>query len=192
MRPLKILLVIILCFSCQDNRVKRPEKPDNLLSEEKMVAIIYDMSITSAAKGINKKRLEKEGIQPDAYVYRIHGIDSTQFSESNNYYAYDLEAYKRIYKQVQSRLEKEKVIYDSISLKERADEARKDSINKVNRNKKNAPKAGAQIPEFVAPGDKSKADTLKNKKSLPKKTGLPNATPNLLKKRDSSQISTRQ
>jgi hypothetical protein len=122
-----------LFWACNDNSVNRPEKPDNLLSEKEMVNIIYDMSIISGAKGVNKKLIEREGIKPESYIYELHNIDSLQFLESNNYYAYDLKAYKRIYSAVRKKLEKDKVKYDTLAKKEKQ---KLDSINKLKRDQR--------------------------------------------------------
>ena len=44
-----------------------------------MVHVIVDMSLLSSAKGINKNKLQEQGVLPDDYVYKKHGIDSLQF-----------------------------------------------------------------------------------------------------------------
>ena len=53
----KTLLILIIFCSCgfvnDENLV-----PDNLIAEEKMVDILYDMSLISVSKGINKRILE--------------------------------------------------------------------------------------------------------------------------------------
>jgi hypothetical protein len=133
MKYFKVILVLFLFWACNDNSVNRPEKPDNLLSEKEMVNIIYDMSIISGAKGVNKKLIEREGIKPESYIYELHNIDSLQFLESNNYYAYDLKAYKRIYSAVRKKLEKDKVKYDTLAKKEKQ---KLDSINKLKRDQR--------------------------------------------------------
>lgn len=171
MKYFKILLVLFLFFGCKNNKVIKPEKPDNLLSEDKMVEVIYDMSIISAAKGINKKLLEKEGIDPEPYVYELHDIDSLQFAESSNYYAYDLKTYERVYAKVKRKLQEDKIKFDTLV---KAEKRRIDSINQSRREARKA-KEGKE-------GDKKKKGNVKSKK----------VNPGLLKKVDTSQISTHQ
>ena len=59
----KILFILIIFCSCG---FVNDEKfvPDNLIAEEKMVDILYDMSLISVSKGINKRILENNGMKP--------------------------------------------------------------------------------------------------------------------------------
>ena len=74
--------------------------PDNLIAEEKMVDILYDMSLISVSKGINKRILENNGMKPKKYILKKYNIDSLQFVLSNEYYSKDLERYLKIYEEV--------------------------------------------------------------------------------------------
>ncbi|WP_397364479.1 DUF4296 domain-containing protein [Olleya sp. R77988] len=110
------LLAALLFVSCYG--IEKPNKPDNLISEDKMVEVLVELSIMSSAKGINKRELENRGIVPDTFIYRKHKIDSIQFANSNNYYAYDIEKYSDIYARVKDSLEKLRTAFkkeDSIS-----------------------------------------------------------------------------
>jgi len=130
MKYLSYIIVILLIISCGGEGKKRIKKPDGLIKKDKMVDIIYDMSLVSAAKGVNRKLMEQQGVHPDQYVYEKHGIDSAQFAQSNEYYAFDLDAYEEIYKKVKAKLEKDKQQYTELVQKE--DEER-DSINRERR-----------------------------------------------------------
>lgn len=126
-----ILILILLCtFSCKDNSIERPDKPANLLTEEKMVDVLYDMVLLSAAKGVNKQIMETKGVYPDEYVYTKHKIDSIQFKESNTYYAYDIEQYERIYAKVKLKLEADKDVFQG---KLDIERAKRDSIARSNK-----------------------------------------------------------
>ncbi|WP_104735391.1 DUF4296 domain-containing protein [Hanstruepera ponticola] len=127
-RVVTILLISIITFcSCKNDNL--PEKPENLISEDKMVHILIDLSILSSAKGLNKKILENNGITPDEYVYQKHNIDSVQFSESNTFYSYFMDDYSNIYSRVKDSLEKLKLKYSKLeqaeSEKKKADKANK-------------------------------------------------------------------
>lgn len=98
-----IVLVLFLTLSgCYS--VDKPQKPENLISEDQMVAVLVDMAIMSSAKGVNKSQIEKNGIVPDAYIYKKNNIDSLTFAESNAYYAFDIKKYNAIYLRVKDSL----------------------------------------------------------------------------------------
>jgi hypothetical protein len=104
---LKIKTIILLCSvilftSCYD--VNKPEKPKRFLTEREMTNIILDLSIMSAAKGIDKRKLEDLNILPQNYVFKKHNIDSTVFAENNTYYSYQLDVYNKIYQKVNDSL----------------------------------------------------------------------------------------
>lgn len=126
-------ILIILTFfvlSCKNNSIDKPERPENLISKNKMVEILYDISIINSAKGINRKILESNGILPEDYVFNKHNIDSLQFALSNAYYAYNLKVYEDIYNRVRIKLNKDKTHFNSVIDAERKV---KDSISKEKR-----------------------------------------------------------
>jgi len=129
MKQLIIILLLIFLTSCY--KIERPEKPMHLLSKEKMVAILVEVSLMNSAKNVNKGRIEKKGIIPDQYIYKKHGIDSITFAKSNIYYAYEISQYQEIYQKVKDSLEKLKIKYEAISEKEKKI---KDSIKKTKKN----------------------------------------------------------
>lgn len=128
----RISIIIILGFlviAC--NNVNRPKKPDNLISKDQMTELLYDLYIVNSAKGVNRRILETNGFNPETYILTKYNIDSTQFADSNGYYAFDTETYKGIVEKVKERLEKEKQELEDI--KERKKDSikkRKDSTNK--------------------------------------------------------------
>ena len=80
-----------------------------------MIEIIYDMSLISVSKGINKRILENNGMKPKSYILKKYNIDSLQFVTSNEYYSKDLEKYLFIYEKVLEKLEfNRKIVIDSI------------------------------------------------------------------------------
>lgn len=102
--------VFILLTSCSE---KLLEKPDNLISKDKMVEVLKDLAIVNAAKSTNVTVLRDNNIEPMAYIFEKHGIDSVQFVESDKYYASLPVEYERIYKEVEAKLEKEHVVLQS-------------------------------------------------------------------------------
>lgn len=129
-KNISYLVVVMLLISCGNKDDKGPKKPDNLISKNKMANIIYDMSILSAAKGVNKKLMEKQGVRPEDYVYTKYSIDSAQFAKSNAYYAFDIETYQDIYESVNVMLEKDKNEFSELV---RIENKERDSLNKEQR-----------------------------------------------------------
>ena len=110
-KTLFILLIFCSCGLVNDENLV----PDNLIAEEKMVDILYDMSLISVSKGINKRILENNGMKPKKYILKKYNIDSLQFVLSNEYYSQDLERSLKIYEEVLNILEMNIVIIvDSI------------------------------------------------------------------------------
>jgi len=112
-----IFLILVVVVACND--INRPKKPDNLISKNKMVGIITDISLINAAKGTNKKLIEGNNINPENYVFQKYDIDSLQFAESNHYYAYDVKEYEDIYLKVKQGLQDKKKENKAIQDKER-------------------------------------------------------------------------
>ncbi|MDN3678162.1 DUF4296 domain-containing protein [Flavobacterium paronense] len=104
-----LLGFIFLFFSCNSNSV---DKPKNLIEKDKMVAILYDISLLEAIKSqnINGGITAKTG---NDYIYKKYKIDSTQFANSNKYYASDIEEYKKMFEKVKEKLNAETLKIDN-------------------------------------------------------------------------------
>ena len=89
MKRVLIIIFVLNLNSCYDNVDN--EKPQDLISEENMVNIIYDMSLINVSKGINKRIIENNGMRPKSYILNKYNIDSIQFVNSNRYYSKDLQ-----------------------------------------------------------------------------------------------------
>ena len=137
MNKLQRIIILCLVFSCNNTLNQNNKPPDNLISKEKMVDIIYDMTLINVAKGVNKSILENNGIIPEQYLFNKHSIDSMLFAKSNEYYSYDLKTYQTIYDNVKIKLEKnKKIISDSIEiLKQISGELSKKLIKESKKNK---------------------------------------------------------
>jgi PBP1b-binding outer membrane lipoprotein LpoB len=112
----KIILMLSLALflaSCNHNAV---EKPENLIEEEVMTNILYDLSIMEAMKSQNPYAPQNQSINPKEYIFKKYKIDSLQFATSNRYYVSQIEEYKKMYDRVNERLEKEKKAADSLVL----------------------------------------------------------------------------
>lgn len=104
MKQLLFLFVALFVASCSKNPVP---KPDNLLDEETMVDIIYDISILQATDGSMPNKLIENNIKMDQYIFDKYKIDSITYRQNQLYYAGDARKYKKLYKKVLERLEGE-------------------------------------------------------------------------------------
>ena len=128
MRHFLYLLILVFFVGC--NKIDRPKKPKDLIAKDKMSDIMYDLYILNAAKGVNRKVLELNGIMPSEYIYKKYGIDSLQFAESNTYYAYDTKTYTALVEKVKSDLQKDKDLYEKVTKEE---QRVKDSVRRAKR-----------------------------------------------------------
>ena len=131
----KIFFIILILFGCNENIRKIPT-PDNLISEEKMVDVIYEMTLISVSKGVNRIILENSGVIPEKYIFEKYNIDSLQFALSNEFYSNDLKRYLDIYDRVKVKLQENKqIIMDSIENYEKDRAKRSLEIAKRERSK---------------------------------------------------------
>ena len=151
-----VSFALFVFVSCQD--LKKTERPDNLIPEDKMIDVLTELALVNAARNYNKQKLEQTGIEPDVYVYEKYGIDSLQFERSNDYYAEQYTQYERIYDSVKSRIQ---------VMKSRLDSLREIEV-KIEDSIRQAKKDSLKMPDSlkVKPGevDSLKVDSIKLKK----------------------------
>lgn len=106
LNPMKKLLFFLMATiffgSCKKEIV---EKPSKLIDEDKMVDIIYDLTVMEAIK--SEVMLQSKPLNQREYIYKKYHIDSLQFAQSNHYYASDIANYKKIYEKVSNKIEAE-------------------------------------------------------------------------------------
>lgn len=111
----KILCYLIVVFSiftsCQKEVVTTPK---NLIEKDKMVNIMYDLSLLESIKIQNPSSVDSFKINPNQYIYKKYKIDSVQFAQNNIYYAADYKEYKKMYEQVKSRLDKNVIAVEAL------------------------------------------------------------------------------
>ena len=115
MKPAIALFFIILLVACGSPSV---EKPDNLIEEEVMVSILYDLAVMDAIKSHSPLSLQSRAIVPHQYIYKKYDVDSLQFAKSNQYYAGDIEQYKKLYSKVAEKIDANKSKADTLTLKQ--------------------------------------------------------------------------
>ena len=128
MKSFYFITILLVILGCQD--VKYPEKPDNLISEAKMVDVLTEVYLSNAVRSFNIRIVRDSGYKLDSMLYKKFTIDSIQFAKSHAYYSADLDRYTAMFEKVKVNLETMKVGADS--LKSQYDKRRhiQDSIRK--------------------------------------------------------------
>jgi hypothetical protein len=85
-------------YTCSSNA------PENLISEEKMENIIFDIMILNASSGYDLK-IDNNMIS-DELIFRKYDIDSAQFYESERYYSLNPRVHFNIYSNVKRKIQK--------------------------------------------------------------------------------------
>lgn len=120
---------VLILFSCQQSAV---DKPDNLIDEDTMEDIIYDLALLEAIRSNNPNIQQHKSTTASAYVYDKYDIDSLQFVSSNHYYASDVHNYLKMYQRVEERLGKEKTKTDTIVAQENREKTKSKPIKTLN------------------------------------------------------------
>ena len=94
----KYLIIFIFIIGCSSN------VPEDLISEEKMESIIFDIMILNASSSYDLK-IDNDMIS-DELIFRKHDIDSAQFYNSELYYSRNPKIHFNIYSNVKRRIQK--------------------------------------------------------------------------------------
>ena len=125
MRKIILFLAIAIVFvSCKEEVVPKPKQ---LIAQDVMVDIMYDLTILEAIKNQNPASLDTFKINSRAYIFKKYKIDSIQYAKSNIYYASDYNEYKSMFEQISKRLEVKTQSVDSLIKKQK----KKKSVKKV-------------------------------------------------------------
>jgi hypothetical protein len=79
-------------------------EPENLITKDKMVDIIFEVLASNATKETGKSILENREIFPEDYIVKTYKTNSLQFALSNIFYNYSIEEYKSIMIRVEQKL----------------------------------------------------------------------------------------
>lgn len=133
-----IILILFLSVSCKKELVKQPAK---LIEKEKMVDIMYDLSLLEAIRYQKPLSLDSLDSDPTKFVLKKYKVDSLQFAQNNIYYASDYESYKEMFDEVNKRIAVNQRAADSLAKidekkeakakKNKLKEIKADSIKKV-------------------------------------------------------------
>ncbi|MBM6500967.1 MAG: DUF4296 domain-containing protein [Flavobacterium sp.] len=103
MKKIFFFCVVFLAVSCNNSVI---EKPSNLIEKDKMVDILYDISLLETVKSQGIKRGFTQS-EINQYILKKYKIDSLQLISSNKYYASDAEEYKRMFEKVKAKLDED-------------------------------------------------------------------------------------
>lgn len=105
------IIVLFVLTGCKKELVKEPK---HLIERDKMVNIMYDLSLLEAMKIENPALMDSIKYTSNQYIYKKYKIDSVQFAQSNIYYAADYKEYEKMYNQIKARLDNEKTKVNSL------------------------------------------------------------------------------
>ena len=94
----KYLILFIFIIGCSSNA------PEDLISEEKMESIIFDIMILNASSSYDLK-IDNDMIS-DELIFKKYDIDSAQFYNSELYYSKNPKIHFNIYSNVKRRIQK--------------------------------------------------------------------------------------
>ncbi len=110
-RPIYLLLpaLLWLLLACGPNQESGTDRPDNLVDEDKMVAILTEVHLNEAkvaklnlrssdSSNLVYKRLERQ-------LLKKYDVDTSAYSKSYIYYASHPEAMERVYKRIVEKLQ---------------------------------------------------------------------------------------
>ena len=179
---LPFLIVLAIFASCEKELAK---KPDRLIEKDKMVDIIYDLTLLGVMRNQNAVLLDSFKNNSNQYIYKKHKIDSIQFAQSNIYYAADFKEYKKMYDQVKLRLDKDKSLAEAVI---KAEKKKAVLLEKKNKKLKETKKADSikrvKIEESKIKKKlrkKEQADSIKKAKSKAEKIRMKRETDSLKK-----------
>lgn len=114
MKNVAILIIMLVLFSCTEKPLVK--KPKKLLSPDEITAILTDYYISKAYNEEVKKdkrinQTPQEVINPSAYIYKKHGIDSLTFVTNMNYYLTQKEVITAIFEKTGAQLDTLEVQY---------------------------------------------------------------------------------
>lgn len=106
-----IISVLMFAVGCKKELVSKPER---LVERDKMIDIMYDLSLLEAIKYQDPMSLDSSDTNPTRFILKKYKVDSLQFVKSNMYYAANYNDYKDMFDQISARIEKNKKKVDSL------------------------------------------------------------------------------
>lgn len=105
------LILLVILFSCNSNKVKEPAL---LLEKSTMENIMYDIAILQGIEGNQPHKLIENNINPSDYIYQKYKIDSLTYFENQRFYSSQVKEYNDMTAAVFIRLVAKKTEIDTI------------------------------------------------------------------------------
>lgn len=99
-----LFAVLFIALACSRDNVA--EKPENLIEQDQMVDMLYDLTLLQASFSVVD--VQNKAIDGQKFLKDKYGIDSLTFAKNNKYYAAQPEKYQKMQKQVVERIDAEK------------------------------------------------------------------------------------
>ena len=109
MKQVVIAIVLLFLLAACENKSKTV-MPSHLLTEQEMIAIMYDVQILEADMNYRKSNGKMIGDMPREYYQQLfehYGITDSIFNQNMRYYTQDPATMERIMDSVMERLSKE-------------------------------------------------------------------------------------
>lgn len=113
MRKVSVVFCLLLLTAACDKRMNY-QKPENLISKQQMIELLYDMHLAVGTSNLQNLKLEKNRNYM-SLVYEKYGIDSAQFAASNIYYSANINEYEAIFEEVEKRLKIDQNLYQKVA-----------------------------------------------------------------------------
>jgi hypothetical protein len=159
-KALLFFVVLGILVSCKKELV---EKPSHLIAKEKMVDIMYDLSLLEAVKVQNPALIDSFKLNSNQYIFKKYKIDSLQFAQNNIYYAADYKGYQKMFEQIKARLDKNKSQVDSLIKIQKKNEVARAKATKKLKLKKEADSIKKAKQDIKV---KKETDSIKKAKAL--------------------------
>ena len=130
-----LLMYMILFLSCKSDLVK---KPNDLIDSKKMELIMQDIMLMKTISRNYKNNIQEKNWLGDKYIFEKFDVDSSQLTNSLEYYAKSPKIYLEIYNNILLKME---TLMDSIDvlakeevmkIKENQNKVISDSIKNLN------------------------------------------------------------
>ncbi len=95
----------VVLFCCFISLIACSKKDEFKVSQEKMVDVIYDLTVASSARNTANRRDSVQHIVSYQTILKKHGLDSLQFINAQKRYQKNPEIYTAIYDSVLNRLQ---------------------------------------------------------------------------------------
>jgi len=101
------IIISIFFSNCKEKEIKNSD----ILSKEEFITILTDMHFTDGVLFASKlnKRMDKEKVSMYNYIFKKNDISRAEFDATVLYYTQNTDKYQELYKEVLTRLEKQKL-----------------------------------------------------------------------------------